>query len=84
MCGVLFGDMTSESGTFHENYKFAVNHDLPITFVIENNFKSVCSETTKVWNQESNSYSKPNLPKIIYYEYENKYPHAGSGVRIQF
>jgi TPP-dependent pyruvate/acetoin dehydrogenase alpha subunit len=39
------GDMTSETGAFFENWKYAVNHDLPITYVIENNGKSVCTET---------------------------------------
>jgi hypothetical protein len=27
--------MTSETGTFFENWKYAINHDLPITYVIE-------------------------------------------------
>lgn len=78
------GDMTSETGTFHENHKYAVNHNLPITYIIENNGKSVCTDTKKVWNLKELTYSKPNIDKIIYYEYENKYPHAGSGKRIQF
>ena len=30
------GDMTSETGTFFENWKYSVNHDLPITYIIEN------------------------------------------------
>lgn len=77
------GDMTSETGAFYENHKYAVNHDLPITFVIENNFKSVCTETLNVWNQKENSY-KGGTKKVLYYEYENKYPHAGAGKRIQF
>lgn len=81
------GDMTAETGAFYENYKYAVNFNLPITFIIENNKKSVCTDTAKVWGQDNNSYAKSdycNMEKIIYYEYETKYPHAGSGVRIQF
>ena len=78
------GDMASETGTFHENYKYAINHDLPITYIIENNKKSVCTDTFNVWNMKESTYSKQNMDKIIYYEYENKYPHAGSGKRIQF
>ncbi len=80
------GDMTSETGTFHENYKFACNYDLPITFVIENNHKSVCTDTFNVWNQAKSTYFgiNPTFPKIHYYEYNNKYPHAGTGTRIQF
>ena len=78
------GDMTSETGTFYENHKYALNHDLPITYIIEDNGKSVCSDTLSVWNIEELTYSKKDLPKIIYYKYETKYPHAGSGKRIQF
>jgi TPP-dependent pyruvate/acetoin dehydrogenase alpha subunit len=78
------GDMTSETGTFYENHKYAVNHHLPITYVIEDNGKSVCSDTLAVWNIEDLTYSKKDLPKVIYYKYETKYPHAGSGKRIQF
>jgi pyruvate dehydrogenase E1 component alpha subunit len=78
------GDMTSETGTFYENHKYAVNHDLPITYIVEDNGKSVCSETLEVWNIQELSYSKKDIPKVIYYKYETKYPHAGSGKRIQF
>lgn len=78
------GDMTSETGTFYENHKFAVNHNLPITYIVEDNGKSVCSDTLSVWGINDLTYSKEGLPKIIYYKYETKYPHAGSGKRIQF
>lgn len=78
------GDMTAETGTFYENYKYALNLDLPITFVIEDNSKSVCSDTLTVWNHNKHSYSTPNLPKICYFQYETKYPHAGAGKRVQF
>ncbi len=78
------GDMTSETGTFYENHKYAVNHDLPITYIVEDNGKSVCSDTLNVWNIDELTYSKKEIPKIIYYKYDTKYPHAGSGKRIQF
>jgi len=81
------GDMTAETGSFYENHKYAVNYDLPITFIIEDNGKSVCTDTRATWNKKYHSYAQANMEeyyKIIYYQYENKYPHAGSGVRIQF
>jgi pyruvate dehydrogenase E1 component alpha subunit len=77
------GDMASETGTFFENWKYSVNHDLPITFIIENNGKSVCTDTLKTWGSNELFFSKETR-KIIYYEYETKYPHAGAGKRIQF
>jgi len=77
------GDMASETGTFFENWKYAVNHDLPITFVVEDNNKSVCTDTRKVWNSEKLFFQEPK-PQVVYYQYESKYPHAGAGKRIQF
>ena len=77
------GDMTAETGTFFENWKYAVNHDLPITYIIEDNGKSVCTDTKKVWNTDELYFAK-ETKKIIYYQYETKYPHAGAGKRIQF
>lgn len=77
------GDMTSETGTFFENWKYAVNYDLPITFVIEDNGRSVCTDTRKTWNTNNLFFENENK-KIIYYKYETKYPHAGAGKRVQF
>ena len=31
------GDMSAETGAWHEAYKYSVNHQLPITFVVEDN-----------------------------------------------
>ena len=77
------GDMASETGAFFENYKYALNHDLPITFVIEDNNKSVCTDTRKVWNTNFLTFNQDS-EKIIYYNYQSRYPHAGAGKRIQF
>lgn len=77
------GDMASETGTFFENYKYAFNHDLPITFIVEDNNKSVCTDTRKVWNTDKLAFNS-NEKKIIYYSYTSRYPHAGAGKRIQF
>lgn len=79
------GDMTSETGTFHENWKYAWAHKLPITWVIEDNGKSVCTDTRKTWGFRGSTYMEPgNMEGVIYYQYETKYPHAGTGERIQF
>ena len=39
----FIGDMTYETGIFWEAYKYSVNFNLPLTFVIEDNGKSVTS-----------------------------------------
>lgn len=78
------GEMTSETGIMHECYKYAVNKKLPIHFVIEDNSKSVCSDTRKVWSMKKLSYENLNSKYISYYKYFLKYPHAGAGKRVQF
>lgn len=77
------GDMTAETGTFYENWKYSINHDLPITFIIEDNGVSVCTDTRKVWNEQELFFEKEKR-KIIYYKYKSVYPHAGAGKRVQF
>lgn len=78
------GDMTSETGIFHECYKFSKNFNLPIKFVVEDNELSVCTDTKKSWGLKKLTYKRKNDPMIIYYKYNSKYPHAGAGVRVQF
>ena len=51
------GDMTSETGSFNECYKYVVNHDLPVKFIIEDNDKSVCTDTKKIWNTVQLTYA---------------------------
>lgn len=85
------GDMTSETGSFEECYKYVRNHDLPVKFIIEDNGKSVCTDTKKTWNINDLTYSWARGPQslaknkfLYYYKYETKWPHAGAGKRIQF
>lgn len=80
----FMGDMTSETGIAHESIKFSIQHKLPIKFIIEDNQKSVCTETRDVWNESKITYEDVNNEYIYYYKYETKYPHAGAGVRVQF
>lgn len=46
---VFIGDMTAETGIYHECAKYCEGHHLPVTFVIEDNGKSVCTDTEEVW-----------------------------------
>jgi len=72
------GDMSYRTGACHEAYEYARGHNLPITWVIEDNGLSVETPTTKAWGE----YPMAN---IHYYKYQNKkYPHAGAGKRITF
>ena len=80
----FMGDMTSETGIAHECIKYSRNHQLPIHFIIEDNSKSVCTDTRETWNSNKLSYESVSDPMITYYRYESKYPHAGAGMRVQF
>ena len=80
----FMGDMTSETGIAHECIKYSRNHQLPIHFIIEDNSKSVCTDTRETWNSNKLSYESVSDPMITYYRYESKYPHAGAGARVQF
>jgi pyruvate dehydrogenase E1 component alpha subunit len=76
---VFVGDMTFETGTFHECYKFSKNFRLPIKFVIEDNNMSTNSPTSQVWGRKS------EVPKdVIKYNYRRKYPHHGTGGWVLF
>ena len=80
----FMGDMTSETGIAHECIKYSINHKLPIHFIIEDNGKSVCTNTKNTWGTDKLTYENIANEYITFYKYETKYPHAGSGVRIQF
>ena len=80
----FMGDMTSETGIAHECIKYSRNFKLPIHFIIEDNEKSVCTETRKAWNQEKLTYEGYSDEYVTYYRYKLKYPHAGAGQRVQF
>lgn len=80
----FMGDMTAETGIVHEAVKYSLNHNLPIRFIVEDNGKSVCTDTREAWNQQILSWENLTHPLVNYYQYETKYPHAGAGKRVQF
>ena len=73
------GDMTFETGVFHECYKYSRNFDLPLEFVVEDNNMSTNTPTDETWNKKS------NIPKDVhYYKYERSFPHHGTGNWVLF
>ena len=73
------GDMTMETGVFHEAYKYAKNFDLPLEWVIEDNNMSVHTPTDMAWK---NKQTPPD--DVIYYQYDMGYPHHGTGKWVNF
>ena len=81
----FIGDMTAETGIYHESLKFSINNDLPIKFIIEDNQESVGSSTRLAWGKPNESKGRETSEKEIYYQYKkSKYPHVGVGKWISF
>ncbi len=76
----FLGDMTAQTGMAMECYNYATEHNLPIAWVVEDNGKSVCTNTKDVWPEYRGI--KPDY----YYQWDlsQHYPHAGAGHRVQF
>ena len=73
------GDMTFETGTFMENYKYAKNFNLPIRFVIEDNEVSTNTPTIETWVKKSEI-----TEDVIWYKYKKEWPHYGTGKWVIF
>ena len=59
----------------------------------EDNEKSVCTPSLETWGMRQLTYCPVDKKtvgpvkvrnNIIYYQYQSKYPHAGTGQRINF
>ena len=75
----FIGDMTSMTGIFSECLRYSENFNLPIRWIIEDNQVSVCTNT-----RETCGGGLPVSSLIKTYQYQSRFPHAGSGKRIQF
>lgn len=81
----FLGDMTAETGIACECIKYAFSHDLPIRFIIEDNGKSVCSDTRETWGRDFLWFDADDVAdNVVHYRYSLGYPHAGAGRRVQF
>src|SRR3989344_268039 len=92
------GDMAAETGGFNEVIKYAAGHDLPITFIVEDDGLSVYTPTQEVWGKEI-PVSHDNLTRLdlaqtprdnsfskrfMRYSYKRQYPHHGIGIWVEF
>ncbi len=79
------GDMSAETGIFHEAVKYALNFDLPVKFIVCDNGVSVMTNTREVWGCNEPWFKNTKYEaKIIYFKYTNGYPHSGLGKLIKF
>jgi len=68
------GDGTEDNGHLYEAVRYVDGWDLPCTFVIENNDRSVESSNSERWGK-SGDYNW-NSPSVLKYKYDITYPHA--------
>lgn len=90
----FLGDMSFRTAISYESIVYAISNSLPITFVIEDNNKSVDTPTQDTWGKVSlndilffyqdliNKYKSDC--HIIYYKYKSNYPHSGTGTFVSF
>lgn len=77
------GDMTACTGIFQECDQYACGHDLPIWFIIEDNGKSVCTDTREAWGY-SKTLNDQCRSRAREYEYRLPWPHSGAGTHVRF
>lgn len=70
----FIGDGTEDNGHTYEAVRYADGFDLPVTFVIENNNRSVESTNEERWGSTAD-YAW-NSSRVIKYKYDITYPHA--------
>ena len=68
------GDGTEDNGHLFEAVRYVEGWDLPCTFIIENNNRSVEATNSDRWGKASD-YTW-NSPCVLKYRYEITYPHA--------
>ena len=67
----FIGDMASKCGIVRESVDYSQRHDLPIIFIVEDNERSVYTNTIKVWGTKKTK-------KVIKYKYKALYKHHGT------
>ena len=70
----FIGDGTEDSGHTYEAVRYVDGFDLPCTFVIENNNRSVESSNEERWGKTAEY--QWNSPSVLKYHYDITYPHA--------
>jgi pyruvate dehydrogenase E1 component alpha subunit len=78
----FLGDMAALTGLAFECGNYAKWHDLPITWVVEDNGMSVCTDTLDAWGCKEPRQQTQAI--ATGYNYVLGYPHSGAGRRVNF
>jgi TPP-dependent pyruvate/acetoin dehydrogenase alpha subunit len=81
------GDMCASLGAFYDAVRYAEGHNLPVTFVVEDNGLSTNTPTQSTWGD----YPCKNVAAlrgrhggVRKYQYTRTYPHVGLSQRVVF
>lgn len=78
------GDAGIDQGHYFEAVRYAIGYDLPVTFVVEDNDRSVESSVYDRWGPYDCIEQLARCGKVLYYKYKPSLPHVGSGVKVEF
>ena len=75
----FIGDMSAHCGLVYECMTYAKNDNLPLEIVVEDNGKSVATNTAAAWGDDLR-WLHGGL--FRYYKYELRFPHVGTGTWV--
>lgn len=77
------GDMCASIGAFYDAVRYAEGHNLPVTFVVEDNGFATNTPTQQTWGDVCKNaiWSRPIIKR---YTYTRTYPHVGLNQRVVF
>ena len=77
------GDMCASLGAFSDAVRYVAGHQLPVTFIVEDNGLSTNTPTQETWGEpcKSATWSKQIIKR---YAYTRTYPHVGLSQRVEF
>lgn len=78
----FLGDMVKRMGIYRECFSYACGRDLSITYVTEDNGKSVCTPTDDAWGRGVLDQTRWNRSRT--FNYDLTWPHSGAGKRVEF
>jgi deoxyxylulose-5-phosphate synthase len=73
----FIGDGAADEGHFYEAARYVDGFDLPCTFVLEDNDRSVSACRKERWGMAG--WIKPSFDCVRRYHYTPTYPHGGTG-----
>lgn len=81
---LFLGDMAAMSGMAYECANYARWHGLNLYIVVEDNGKSVCTDTRSAWGMDYAGSPAKYCTANNDYQFVLPWPHSGAGKRVNF